>query len=302
MAFPKKIDLHMHTMISDGTDTPSEILKCVEDAGIELFSITDHDSIKSSFVMRGILDDRAGEAKEAGGTGAAKGASPIYIPGIEFSCKDEEGKYHILGFGYDNNAEAINKVVDKGHTYRMTKARARVDGLKAQFGIELPEDEVDALLKLDNPGKPHIGNLLVKHGYSETMPQAIKDYLNPIRCRSEYVRPEEAIEGILQSGGIPILAHPCYGSGDQLILGEEMDQRLRRLMDYGLKGLEAYYSGFTAKLRDQMLALADKYDLYVTAGSDYHGHNKMIEIGDNGLDDANTAAPGLLRFLEDIGI
>ena len=286
MSLPGKIDLHMHTKISDGTDTPEEILNHICDAGIEVFSLTDHDSIKSSFLMGDIL--------------AARPGAPRYIPGIEFSCKDEEGKYHILGYNYDNSLEPIRAVVDKSHNYRMIKVWERIEGLRAQFGIELPEDEVNEVLQLDNPGKPHLGNLLVKHGYSPDLRTAIGEYLNAIRTKSYYIRPEEAIEGILKSGGIPILAHPCYGSGDQLILGEEMDMRLRRLMDYGLKGLEAYYSGFTDKLRDQMLALADKYDLYVTAGSDYHGTNKIIELGDNGLDDANEAVPGLRRFLEDV--
>ena len=286
MNLPGKIDLHMHTKISDGTDTPEEILDRVRNAGIEVFSITDHDSIKSSYLMNDILADRPD--------------MPIYIPGIEFSCKDDEGKYHILGFNYDNTKEPIREVVDRGHSFRMIKAEARIAGLKTQFGIELPEDEVDGVLHLDNPGKPHIANLLVKHGYSPDMRTAMERYLNNIKTKSYYIRPEEAIEAILGSGGIPVLAHPCYGSGDQLILGEEMENRLCRLMDYGLMGVEAYYSGFTDKLRDQMLAFADKYNLYVTAGSDYHGTNKIIEIGDNGLEDANKAVPGLRRFLEDV--
>ena len=97
-----------------------------------------------------------------------------------------------------------------------------------------------------------------------------------------------------------MLAHPFYGSGDELILGEEMDARLRRLMDFGLQGLEAFYSGFTDKMRSQALSLADRYDLYVTAGSDYHGMNKLVEIGTTGLDDAGNGPEGLLRFLSDV--
>ena len=68
-----------------------------------------------------------------------------------------------------------------------------------------------------------------------------------------------------------MLAHPFYGSGDQLILGEEMEERLKRLQGFGLQGVEAYYSGFSPKLIAQMLKLAERYQLYVTAGSDYHG-------------------------------
>ena len=116
------------------------------------------------------------------------------------------------------------------------------------------------------------------------------------------MHPQEAIEGILKSGGIPVLAHPSYGDGDQLIIGEEMEQRLLRLMDFGLKGLEAFYSGFTPKIQSETLLLAQRYDLYVTAGSDYHGINKMIDLGWTNLEDLSEAPPGLLRFLEDVEI
>jgi predicted metal-dependent phosphoesterase TrpH len=154
------------------------------------------------------------------------------------------------------------------------------------------------LLTLDNPGKPHIGNLMVKYGYAETKEDAMNRYINLARIRSEYIRPEEAIQGILDSGGIPVLAHPSYGSGDQLILGEEMDRRLRRLMEFGLRGLEAYYSGFTGRIRRELLSFAEKYDLYVTAGSDYHGSNKLVELGDTGLDDSADWPEGLQKFLK----
>ena len=284
MQNPQIIDLHMHTTVSDGTDTPREILANVKAAGIEMFSVTDHDAIKAGQIIRKLLKPEA----------------PIFVTGVEFSCKDEQGQYHILGFGYDPNGRAIQQVVTYGHQLRMKKVLARLDFLKKTFGFIFPEDEVERLIALDNPGKPHIGNLMVKYGYAESKEQAIKEFINQIHFGSEYVRPEQAIEGILASGGIPVLAHPCYGSGDQLILGEEMDERLQRLMAFGLKGVEAYYSGFSQKLRDQMLTLAGRYDLYVTAGSDYHGTNKLIELGDTGLDSADAWPEGLRRFVDDV--
>lgn len=279
-----KIDLHMHSVISDGTDTIDELLANVKAAGIGLFSVTDHDAIKGSVLMRG----RAAEE----GIG--------FISGVEFSCRDEKGKYHILGYGYDPDSEGIKSVIDLGHTFRMNKVRARLDHLKSEFGFDFPEDEIAALLALDNPGKPHIGNLMVKYGYAETKEQAISEYINRIHFRGEYVRPEQAIEGILAAGGTPVLAHPSYGSGDQLITGSDMDDRVRYLMDFGLKGLEAFYSSFTAKLRGEQLSLAEKYGLYVTAGSDYHGSNKLVMLADTGLDGLSEYPQAFLRFLRDI--
>ena len=141
---------------------------------------------------------------------------------------------------------------------------------------------------------------MVKYGYAETKEPAISEFINILHFRAKFVRPEEAIEGILGSSGIPVPAHPSCGSGDQIILGEEMDHRLRRLIRYGLMGVEAYYSGFMEKLSGEILSFAEKYDLYVTAGSDYNGTNKPVELGDTGLYSAAQAPDGMRRFLDDL--
>ena len=134
------------------------------------------------------------------------------------------------------------------------------------------------------------------------MQDAFEKYLNRISVPTVYTLPEDAIAAILESGGIPILAHPPFGNGNDLILGDEMDQRLQRLISYGLQGVEAYYSGFTEKLQNEVLGFAEKYGLYVTAGSDYHGANKLVQLGDNNLEDIKQGPDGLLRFLEDVKI
>lgn len=281
-----QIDLHMHSIVSDGTDTPQMILEKVKQAGIGLFSLTDHDAIKGSAE---ILSFRTAE-------------DPYFIPGVEFSCQDEKGKYHILGLAYDPQAPSIQEVVDLGHEYRMRKVRGRMAQVTQEFGYVFPEDEVAKLLQNDNPGKPHIGNLMVKLGYAQSKEQAIREIINKVHFKGEYVRPEEAIRGILDAGGVPVLAHPSYGSGDQLIFGEEMDERLKRLIGFGLQGVEAFYSGFTPRIRREMLSFAEQYDLYITAGSDYHGRNKLIELGDTGLAGIpyEEYPRGLKRFLEQV--
>ena len=283
MIRPDKIDLHLHTVISDGTDTPEELLAKVREKGYELFSVTDHDAIKGGLLLREVLT----------------GDDPRFITGVEFSCKDEEGKYHILGYGYDPHAESIRDVVKLGHGYRMKKVRARIAFLEEQFGFHFPENELEELIALDNPGKPHIGNLMVRLGYAKSKEEAITKYINQAHFRNEYVRPEEAIRGILGAGGIPVLAHPSYGSGDQIIVGGEMERRLTKLIGFGLQGVEAFYSGFTKKLEAEMLQFAERFDLYVTAGSDYHGKNKLITLGDTNFTDGTTVPEGMRRFLEE---
>ena len=280
----KKLDLHMHSVVSDGTDTPEEIITKVRDAGIDMFALTDHDAIKGCKTILGCLSD----------------GDPLFITGSEFSCKDDYGKYHILGYNYDPDGKSIGDVVDLGHGYRMEKVTARLDFIKDTFGFDFSPEDIDALLALNNPGKPHIANLMVKYGYAESKEDAFDKYLNKLRFKDQYVRPEEAIRGILDSGGTPVLAHPPYGDGDQLILGDEMEERLKRLMDFGIKGVECFYSGFTPKLCQMMLGLAEKYDLYVTAGSDYHGKNKLIALGDNNLPEKSEWPEGLTRFIEEV--
>ena len=280
------IDLHMHSNVSDGSDTPEEIISHVKDAGIGLFSLTDHDAVKGCAIVRSNL----------------KAGDPAFICGAEFSCKDTLGSYHILGYGYDPESPRINALVEKGHGLRMKKVTARLDFIRNEFGFVFPEEEIRTLLAMDNPGKPHIGNLMVKYGYAGSKEEAIRDYIDQLRIRNEYLGPEEAISQILAGEGIPVLAHPFYGSGDQLILGEEMENRLKRLIGFGLRGVEAFYSGFSPKLISQMLDYAEKYQLYVTAGSDYHGKNKLVRLGDTGMAENAVPVPGMERFLDTVQI
>lgn len=279
-----KIDLHMHSIVSDGTDSPAELLSKVREAGIEIFSLTDHDAIKGCTAIIGLLQD----------------GDPVFIPGAEFSCRDELGKYHILGYGYNVRTGAMPEFIESSHNLRMQKLEARLDYMESELGISFPDQAREELFSLDNPGKPHIANLMVRYGFAQSKEQAFHEILNRLPVLTSYIRPEQAIEAILAGGGIPVLAHPSYGDGDQLFMGEEMEQRIRRLMVFGLRGLEAFYSGFTPQLRDEILGYADRYDLYVTAGSDYHGKNKMIVLGDTGMEESETRTARLESFLKDV--
>ena len=278
------IDLHMHSNVSDGTDTPEELLANVREAGVKIFSLTDHDAVKGCSVIRALL----------------KPGDPVFLNGVEFSCKDELGAYHVLGYGYDPESSAMKDLIDKGHSLRMKKCSMRLDFLEETYGLIFPEEEIEELLRQENPGKPHIANMMVRCGYAETKEQAITRFINHAHCESEYLRPEEAVRGILDGGGIPVLAHPAYGNGGQLIIGDEMTERLKRMIEFGMQGVEAFYSGFTPRLIQETLSYAARFGLYVTAGSDYHGHNKLIEIGETNLSEDEDYPEGLRRFLEEV--
>ena len=278
------IDLHIHTNISDGTDSPRGLLEKVRSKGIRLFSVTDHDDFKGALAVIKLL--RPGD--------------PAFVCGTEFSCKDEFGSYHILGYGYRPWSKYIRELTGFTHSLRMKKVTARLDFLKNEFGFVFPEREIGKLMKLDNPGKPHIALLSVKYGYAKTKEEAIEKYINKLFIEDVYVSPVQAIGLILKSGGIPVLAHPVYGNGDQTILGKELFDRVLRLKNMGLRGLEGYYSGYVPKIRNEVLGIASQLGLYVTAGSDYHGDNKMIGLGDISVGSLGDAPEGLIEFCRDV--
>lgn len=289
MKITEKIDLHMHSTVSDGTDTPREILSHAQECGLELFSLTDHDALRG---CDAILEELS---KEDG-----RETHPYFITGAEFSCKDDFGKYHILGYRYDPEAESIHSLVDKGRSFRMRKVRDRLSFLKDAFGFEFSSADLQELFSQYNPGKPHIGKLMVKYGYAATIEEAIQKYIDQKEFQNVYLNPQEAIEAVLKSRGIPVLAHPSYGSGDQIIVGLELKERIRRLMGFGLKGVEAFYSGFSPKLIRELLGFAQEFDLYITAGSDYHGKNKLVAIGETQLPGPKEWPEGFVRFIEDV--
>ncbi len=313
----KKIDLHMHSNISDGTDTPEELVRKVAESGIDLFSLTDHDSIKGAVIISAILKGMDGQPRDAShptqdascptqdassptqdaSSPTQDASSPMFVSGVEFSCRDSLGKYHLLGYGYDPANERIAGLADKVHGFRMRKAKDRLDYLDMHYGIRFPDEAVRAYFSMDNPGKPQLGNLLVDYGHAPDRDTAIERYINRMKLKSSYIGPEEAIDSILAAGGVPVLAHPAFGSGSEYITGADMEDRLLRLIDMGLQGVEAYYSRFTPGIQSEQLHFADKYGLYVTAGSDYHGMNKPVRLGENNLEDARTGAPGLSSFL-----
>ena len=287
MKLPDFIDLHMHTTASDGTDTPEEIMKHVKRAGIQLFAVTDHDGIEGVLEIRKIRNENPKKAEKL-----------RFLNGIEFSCRDEEGKYHILGYGYDETSPVMLETVNLAHENRLKKVTERLRYLEDECGFTFKQEDIDALYRNHNPGKPHIANMMIKYGYASSIHEAMTEYLNKKKIPNVYLRPEDAIRTILESGGIPVLAHPSYGDGDQLITGEEMNHRLKKLVDFGIRGVEAYYSGFTPKLILEMLIFADIYNLYVTAGSDYHGKNKLVNIGETNLHRVSDGSGKLKAFLE----
>lgn len=265
-------DLHMHSTFSDGTDTPAELLAAVRTAGLDVFSLTDHDSVSGCLEMQKLLSP----------------GDPRFVFGVELSCEEEGQGYHILGYCCDITKPSIANMLERTSNSRRNKAKARFEFLEEEKHFRFSEEEKEAVLAHNNPGKPHFAKLMAKYGY--TGYQDAFAILDEYHSKEIKPTPLEGVDAILKADGIPVLAHGILGEGHDYVSDEEIAERVRRLKEGGLMGLEAYYSAYTGHQKEVMLALAEQYNLMVTAGSDYHGSHKTVALGD-------TNAPDPARML-----
>ncbi len=253
------IDLHIHSTASDGTDTIPELLKKIRDTGITTFSVTDHDTIDGALEMEKLVPD-----------------DMTFIKGIEFSCITEAGKCHILGFGYKDISPAFNDALKEAEENRRMKNERRIAFLADNFGIILTDKDLEELNALSSITKPHFGNLLVKKGLAPDKNTAIEKYLEPCKTDGYRLDGVKMIRAILDSGGVPVWAHPFGGTDEDEVPYDQFKKQFRCLCDAGLKGLECYYSKYNKDEIDLLLKGAFEHGLAVSGGSDYHGTNKDV--------------------------
>lgn len=259
-----RIDLHLHTTASDGSDTPETLVNRTRGGGIDVISITDHDTVSGIAPARASLP-----------------AGLTLINGVELSCVSAgEGAFrcHILGYGFDPDADPMRAAIAAGARKRREKLDARLDYLRVAFGIEFPAEEVAALAACNSVSKIHLARLLIAHGYAADVGGAIDKYLG-VRSPDDRIDAKMAIDAIRASGGIAVWAHPIGGERETRLSEGELFRRARILRDLGVEGLECYYSRYTATDRAPVLAAALEYGLLVSAGSDYHGVNKTVPLG-----------------------
>ena len=265
-----RYDLHIHTAASDGSDSPDSLARKVVGAGLELFSVTDHDTVDGALAMEWLIPAGVG-----------------YIRGVECSCVSPGGKCHILGYGFDPEHPAFRAALGEGAQLRQEKLENRIVHLREKFGIRLTEEEEQWLRSLKSPGKPHLGKLLVKRGLADELSTAIKAYLSGVPGRDR-IDSKTAIDAILAAGGIPVWAHPLGGEGEKRLTEKEFEARLAVLMAEGIRGLECCYSRYDMDESELLLLRARERGLLATGGSDYHGSNKKgIELGQLGTVSAN---------------
>ena len=251
-----KLDLHIHSSFSDGTDSPAEILAKANSLGIENIAITDHDTI------RGIKEEKE----------AAKKYNINVVNGVELSTFSLM-EVHILGYGFDENDDRLNTTLNDFSEKRKERVKKILDLLAKQKIIINEEDLVDS----DSIGRLHVANALVKKGYVGSIPEAFDRYLGTKGCAylpSRRITPFEGVEIIKAAKGIPVIAHPLRFHQSKIL-----NDLIEGLKSHGLGGLEVYYNTHDEQTKKELYALAQKHHLIATGGTDYHGKNRNLELG-----------------------
>ena len=274
----RRIDLHLHTTASDGTDTPAETVEKAAALGLAAVALADHDTVSGVAEAR-----RAGER-----------LGVEVVPGIEVSSDYRDNNIHVLGYFLDPESPALQPVLDWVRIERIARNEYVVNRM-ADDGIDISVEELrreypDAVL-----GRPHMAELLMKKGYVSSVKEGFERYLGE---GSKYYLPKRrislarAIETIRAAGGVPVLAHPLqYGYP----LGE-VTEMIEYAVSLGVRALECFYSEHSLEQERWLLAQAERYALGVSGGSDWHGSRKpWIQMG-RGMD--NLEIP--YRVLEEL--
>jgi len=265
-----KIDLHMHSAWSDGTDKIEELLRNVVKNNISIFALTDHDTIGGCVEIR----EKYGNF--------LKDNKLKFINGIEFSTDDSGKSVHILAYNFDVRNEGMKLLIAKGESLRKERAEIRLEKLKENFGIELsPNDRKD--LFRANPSKPRIANILIKMGYKGTISEIIKKYLD-YKLPAYKLTMEETMSGIKKAGGVAVLAHPLGGTGEKEVPFDEFEERVKKLKACGLDGVGCFYSIYDERQRQEIQKVAKGLSLKLSGGSDYHGKSKDVKLAQTSID------------------
>lgn len=251
-------DLHTHSTASDGTDTPQRLIELASERGIRILALTDHDNVNGVRQLMGTPSDVR------------------VICGVELSSRTASQKCHILGLGIDPNHSAMAEVLEKARQLRRGKTEARIDALR-RLTDKIPEEEYDALRPLDGVGKPQFVNLLLKYSVAADRPAAFR-LVGGIPTPPSRLDAEVSVRAILASGGIPVWAHPLGKEGRGLTFGQ-MKALLPELLDVGIGAMECRYSKYPTELCQALERLAAEHHLLVSGGSDYHGKNKTVALG-----------------------
>lgn len=261
---PAYADFHTHTTASDGTFTPTELVRAAKDAGLTYLAVTDHDTT-------------AGVAEAYR---AAQENGIRLLTGVELSADGPPGKCHLLGLGIDPNFGPLNDTLRELSENRRQRNEKMAQRL-TKLGVSVTLDEVtQAAPRGANVGRPHFADVLVAKGYVRDKYEAFARYLGDDAAgyvEKETLSPADAIRLVHDAGGYCFLAHPALVKMKE---HETFETRWGAYQALGLDGIEAYYHLHTPAQTERFVRLSQKMNLLVTGGSDFHGaHKPDVRLG-----------------------
>lgn len=275
------IDLHTHSAVSDGTDTPAELVAQAAAAGLSVVALTDHDT----------FDGLA----EALGAGRRHGIE--VVPGMELSCSRLGQSVHLLAYGADPGDPALAAelaMVRDGRSGRLRPVLAKL----AALGVPVSEEEVRSFVgSSPSVGRPHIADALVAAGHVADRKEAFDRYLadgGPAHVARYAIDIGRGIDLVHGAGGVAVLAHP-WGRGRESVLPADVVERL--VAEHGLDGIEADHQDHDPDARAGLHALAERLGVLATGSSDYHGTGKVDHDLGVHTTDADTYA-ALVTLME----
>ncbi len=262
----KYIDLHTHSLYSDGTMTPSEVVAAAKAAGLAAVALSDHDTVAG--------------VKEAMAAGENLGVE--VVPAIELSAKSET-ETHILGYFIDPDNTALLEKTKYIKEVRVLRQEQVCKNLQ-KLGFDVTMEEIRAIAGSDVLCRAHFAKIMVKKGYASSVKDAFDRYLGvgqPAYSDTQALTDTEAVRLIKDAGGLAFVAHLHQTKRPM----DTLEAFLRRLKEVGLDGVEGYYTEYTPEMGREYRALAEKLGLLLSGGSDFHAENKPhISIG-RGLGD-----------------
>lgn len=248
-----RAELHTHTTFSDGQHEPEQLARMCAELGVEIWSLTDHDTCHG--------------CARAAAAAATHGIE--FIPGVEVSARLDRS-IHVLGYGVDPTDDELVTFMDDFLERRSTRMDRMVERVQ-DLGLEVTMEEVTELSGGGTLARPHLARALVARGHVETVQEAFDRYLDrgqPCYIPSPSIEVAEAIERIHQAGGLAVLAHPGDYDRDEAIAG---------WVDQGLDGIEVDHPTHTEADRARYLEIAREHGLLITASSDFHGERVAPE-------------------------
>ncbi len=247
------IDLHTHSSASDGTDSPKELVEKAHEKGLSALALTDHDTIVG-------LDE---------GRRACGQKNIRFIPGVELEITFEPGECHLLGLGIVSPTEEFRMVL-ADLAQRREERNHSILRKMVEAGIEATYEEIEAFASGDTVGRPHFASFLIDRRLVKDREQAFKRYLGkgrPFWAPKAGLDLDLAVRLVVESGGIPILAHPL----SLFVSWGHLPKIVEDFRDRGVLGLEAWHPAAKVRACERLEHLGRELGMLVTAGSDYHG-------------------------------